>query len=450
MTKGRLSILLLTFALIAGATAVARQNEVSNGSEIRDLAVKFVDALAKQDFAGAVKNFDATMTGAAPPEKLQSIWTSLELQVGSFKRQVGVRSEKAQGYDIAFVTCEFEKSPLDVKVVFNGQKQIAGMFFVPTQSGSKSEAPAPPVKLAPGEKEVIVGSGEWALHGTLSMPQGSGPFPALVLVHGSGPNDRDETIGPNKPFRDLAEGLASRGVAVLRYDKRTREYAAKLAPLKDSITVKEETIDDAIAAVALLRRTEGINPAKVFVLGHSLGGTLIPRIGARDASITGLIVLAGTTRPMEDVILEQVSYIFSLDTANAAKKKSQLEAVRRQVALVKDPGLSVETPSIDLPLGIPAKYWLDLRGYNPAEAARSLKQPMLILQGERDYQVTMEDFAGWKKELSSRPNVEFKTYPRLNHLFIEGEGKSKPAEYGVAGHVATGVIDDIAQWIKRN
>ena len=77
-----------------------------------------------------------------------------------------------------------------------------------------------------------------------------------------------------------------------------------------------------------------------------------------------------------------------------------------------------------------------------------LKQPMLILQGERDYQVTMEDFAGWKKNLSSKASVEFKTYPNLNHLFMEGEGKSTPHEYETAGHVAEIVINDIADWMK--
>src|SRR5262249_23144105 len=149
-----------------------------------------------------------------------------------------------------------------------------------------------------------------------------GPFPAVVLVHGSGPNDRDETILGNKPFRDLAGGLASQGIAVLRYEKRTRAHAAKLAV--KTPTLDEEVTDDAVAAGKLLRRTKDVDPKRVFVLGHSLGATMAPRIGERDPDIAGLIVLAGATRPLEDLILEQVSYAFSLRGEPSEEDKAEL------------------------------------------------------------------------------------------------------------------------------
>jgi fermentation-respiration switch protein FrsA (DUF1100 family) len=440
-----LSIIILTASLIC----YAQQKETLPKNNTQEEAKQFVQLLVKGDFSGAAKNFDVTMRGALPPAKLQDGWESLNTYAGSFKRQIGVRTEKFQQYDIAFVTCEFERATLDAKVVFDSVRQIAGLFFIPSQSSPKLEAPASSTKDTLREREVLVGTGEWAVHGTLNFPKGSGPFPAIVLVHGSGPQDRDETIGPNKPFRDLADGLVSRGIAVLRYEKRTKEHASQFTSLKDGITVKEETIDDALLSASLLRKTERIDPKKIFVLGHSLGGMLIPRIGNLDSNIAGLIVLAGATRPLEDIILEQMSYIFSLDDTISENEKLQLSKIKLQIARVKDPTLSVATLSTDLPFGVPAKYWIDLRGYNPPETARSLKQPMLILQGERDYQVTMEDLENWKKYLSSKQNVEFKTYPKLNHLFIEGEGKSTPQEYNVAGHVDEIVIDDIAGWMKK-
>jgi dienelactone hydrolase len=442
-----LSIIILTASLVCYAQ---RQEMPTNKNDVSGTAKEFVELLAKEDFLSAVKNFDNTMTAVFTPEKLEYSWKTLISQIGSFKREVGVRINKFNEYDIAFVTCEFEKSVLDIKVVFNSAKQIAGLFFVPSESFKmKEEPPVSSTEDSLREKQVLVGTGDWALHGTLTLPEGSGPFPAVVLVHGSGPNDRDETIGPNKPFRDLAQGLTSRGIAVLRYNKRTKEYSAQLASIKDSITVNEETIDDAIYAVSLLRKTERINPKKIFILGHSLGGMLIPRIGAIDSNITGFIVMAGTSRPLEDVILEQVLYISSLDSTMSEINKKQLDKLELQVGKVKDPSLSVATPSTDLPFGVSAKYWLNLRGYNPPEAAKNLKQPILILQGERDYQVTIQDFDGWKKALAARRNVEFKLYPKLNHLFIKGEGKSTPSDYGIAGHVAEIVIDDIGTWIKN-
>jgi dienelactone hydrolase len=308
----------------------------------------------------------------------------------------------------------------------------------------------PPAYVNPAafsEKDVLVGTGDKALPGTLTMPMGNGPFPAVVLVHGSGPNDRDETIGPNKPFRDLAWGLASQGIAVLRYEKRTKVHPEQFTA---NSTVKEETIDDAIAAVSLLRQTAQIDSQKVYVLGHSLGGMLIPRIGTMiDPNVAGFIILAGNTRPLEDLLIEQITYIVSVDGKISGEEQAQIDIIKQQVANIKNPQLSSAVPASELPFGIPAAYWLDLRDYRPAAIAQTLQQPMLILQGERDYQVTMVDFQGWQQALASRQNVVFKSYSDLNHLFMEGSGKSTPGEYLMAGHVSETVINDIANWIKN-
>jgi fermentation-respiration switch protein FrsA (DUF1100 family) len=235
---------------------------------------------------------------------------------------------------------------------------------------------------------------------------------------------------------------------VLRYEKRTRQYAAKMAAAQDTLTVKEETVDDALAAVELLCQMSGINPQYIFVLGHSLGGMLLPRIGEADGKIAGLIALAGSTRPMEDTLLEQITYILNLDGEISEEEQGELDRLAEQVARIKDPQLGTSVPAFDPPMGFPAAYWLDLRGYNPAEAAKALTQPMLILQGGRDYQVTIADFDLWKTALSSRANVQLTFYADLNHLFITGQGPITPAEYLVPGHVAEQVINDIAAWIK--
>ncbi len=217
----------------------------------------------------------------------------------------------------------------------------------------------------------------------------------------------------------------------------------------NSLTVKEETIDDAVAAVEALKSQDKIDPKRIFVLGHSLGGMLIPRIGKASPKIAGFISLAGSTRPLEDLVLEQTRYILSLDGTASQEAQKKLKEIEQQVAQVKSLKLSEDTSKGELPLGGPPKYWLDLRGYDPAETAKSLSKPMLILQGERDNQVTMADFANWKKTLGSRKDVTLISYPGLNHLFVEGKGKSTPAEYSAPGNVAKVVVDDIVKWIER-
>jgi alpha-beta hydrolase superfamily lysophospholipase len=268
-----------------------------------------------------------------------------------------------------------------------------------------------------------------------------------VLVHGSGPHDRDETIAQNKPFRDLAWGLASNGIAVFRYDKRTLVHGMEMSPISDHIGVKEETVDDAVAALELLAETEGIDRERVFVLGHSLGGMLAPMISESTDAERGLIMLAAPTRPLEDLILEQVTYLAGIDGNTSDEEQAELDKVEEQVARVKSLNSESQVQAEQLPLGLPAFYWLSIQGYSPAEVAVGLAEPMLILQGERDFQVTMDDFAGWEMALGGEADVVLKSYPGLNHLFMDGTGPSTPTEYELPGNVAEEAVQDIADWI---
>jgi dienelactone hydrolase len=420
-------------------------------------ARELVAAMGKGDFRLAVRDFDETMLKVSGPDKLGTMWTKqLPAQLGAFKKQAAARRDELQGYEIVLVTCEFEKATLDARVVFDKAGKIAGLGFVPTAPPAKYEPPdyADPAKFE--EKEITVGSGDWRLPGTLTMPKGAGPFPALVLVHGSGPNGRDEELGPNKPFKDLAWGLATRGIAVLRYDKRSNVYQAKIladAKLEATMTVKEETIDDALAAAALLEGTKGIDGRRVFILGHSLGGFLMPRIAvaARPLKLAGFISMAGLTHPLDDTILRQMTYLYGLAGASVSEDdKKKLEALKSEVAKIKALTDADRNSTTKL-LGAMPAYWLDVRGYDPPELAEKVKEPMLILQGGRDYQVTPEDLENWKKALGGRKDVEFHLYPKLNHLFFEGEGIITPLEYMQKhGSVAPDVIDDIAAWISKH
>jgi dienelactone hydrolase len=412
-------------------------------------AKTFVNQLATGDYKAATATFTQDMLNVFGPDKMEETWLAVIKQVGAFQQQIGTHTEQVTDYDIVYVSTDFENGSLDIKIVFSRQGKIAGLYFVPPQNTQPYVPPSYVDTTAFTEQKVTIGEGEWAVPGTLTLPKGDGPFPAVVLVHGSGPNDRDESIGPNKPFRDLAWGLASNGVAVLRYDKRTYTHREKFTvELASTLTVKEETTDDAAAAVALLRQTTSVDPARVYVLGHSLGGMLLPRIAVAAPETAGLIYLAAAARPLEDIILEQTTYLAKLDGVVSPDEQQNLSAVATQVAQVKDPALSVGATGGELPLGIPPAYWLDLRDYNPPQAAVKLAQPMLILQGERDYQVTQADFDLWKAALSTRSDVVFHLYPMLNHLFIAGEGAPNPSEYNQPGHVEESVLRDILAWLK--
>ena len=335
-----------------------------------------------------------------------------------------------------------------LKVVREGAENLAEAALASAPKPAEYQPPAYAVPTSFHEQEVTVGANsEWPLPATLTLPAGNGPFPAIVLVHGSGPGDRDETQLANKPFKDLAWGLASQGIAVLRYDKRTRVHSAKLK--LSTFTVKDETIDDALAAVALLRRTSQIDPKRVFVLGHSLGGALVPRIGIADAgNIAGLIVFAGATRPLEDEMVRQYEYIYGLDGQITPNEQAEIDGYKQQRARIKQL-TPADASSKEMLFYAPVSYWLDLRGYFPPDAALKLKQPLLILQGERDYNVTMDSFHDWQRALDKSQQVTFKSYPKLDHLFYEGTGPASDADYARPRNIPKYVIDDLAAWIKK-
>jgi fermentation-respiration switch protein FrsA (DUF1100 family) len=173
-------------------------------------------------------------------------------------------------------------------------------------------------------------------------------------------------------------------------------------------------------------------------------------IAEESSQIAGFISLAGATRPLEDMLIEQYSYFHNLDGRITDKEKNEMDQLKKNVARIKTLAEEDIETNRKAVLGAYPEYYLDLRNYNPVEKAKSIDRPFLILQGGRDYQVTEEDLRNWKKSLGEKSNVFFKFYPDLNHLFISGKGKISPAEYEKPGHVALEVIEDIASFILKS
>ncbi len=435
--------------LIAGSVTFTVGPQVvpaQEATQLREVRARaFIDLMAGGQYAQAFELFTPQMRAAMPVERLSATWNSLIAQAGPFQRQIATSVMPRGVLSVVLVTCAFERATFDVQVTVNPANLVGGLALRPAV---QAVTYAPPAYARPGvykESEVTVGTGQWALPATLTMPVGEGPVPAVVLVHGSGPGDRDATVGQIKQFKDLALGLASRRIAVLRYEKRTRAHANLMRDLP-GLTVKEEAIDDAIAAVQLLRRASGVDPNRIIVLGHSLGGMLVPRIAAAGPPVAGFVVMAGAARPLPQAVVEQARYLAQVDGVTSAEEQAQLGEIEQVMARV-DALRPEDMSNPERIFGAAASYWLDLRGYDPPAAAAQVKQPMLVLQGERDYQVTMEEFSRWKSALADRTDVVFHSYATLNHLFVAGTGKSVPAEYNTPGHISEAVVRDIATWI---
>ena len=405
-------------------------------------AAALFGAVQANDFDAAIATFDDNLGKALTARKFKEVWQQAERQHGAFLGyEAPVREPKTKP-DTVLVGLNFERGKMVARVVFRPDQRIGGLAF---EQAWTAPAYADPRRFA--ERDLVVGAPGWQLPATLTVPKSAQGVPAVLLVHGSGPKDRDETIGPNKTFKDLAWGLASRGIAVLRYDKRTLAHRSKLEPVPDDFTVDAEIIADALTALKALGQEPEVAEDQVYVLGHGLGGQLAPRIAQRAPECKGLIILAGSARTMHEKIREQADYLASLSTAPSPAQKAHLEFMRAEAKRLESLYSSGGSDA-GMILGTPRGYWLDLRDYDGPAQAAELEKPVLVLQGGRDYQVTDRDFELWQKALGSQAQANLIRFEALDHLFMRGEGKSQPSDYQRPGHVDAEVLDTIARFIQ--
>jgi len=426
MRTRTLSTLLLCPVAAALLVAQPAQNPT-------DLAKKALDLMLQKKYADLKPLFTPAYRDNATPEKLALLAPKTEW--GAVKSTGEPVITDMGPVKKVTIPLKFENGDYEFVLFVNPSGEIGQLGFAP--------APAvwqPPPYAKAGscvDRNATVGDGDWKLPGVVTLPAGSGPFPAVVLVHGTGKRDRDETAFANKVFKDLAVGLCARGIASVRYDKRILRYAARMDG--SQYTVDEDITDDAVQAAALLRTQKEIDPNKVYVLGYEMGGYVAPRIVEADGKIAGVILFAANERPLEDLFLDQA--------IATEKPQKYLDGIRNAVSEIKhlDPGDNDRPPK----LGLPISYWVDLRSYNAGALMKSFTGPILVLQPERDFQVPMTDFEAWKAALAGRTNVTFKSYPGLNHIFIQSEGKKNEDDYRKVSHVSPEVIDDIVKFLSH-
>ena len=410
------------------AALVARLVQLAERGSWQDIEALFAPRLR------AVVSADTVRTG----------WAAQAARLGEVTALGIPRTEPiADGLTRLSVPVSFQSGELTIVIATAGDGLLHGLRLAPASGW------APPPYASPKrftEHEIVVGDGALAVPGTLTMPRGRGRFPAAILLSGGGPFDRDGSAGPLKPLKDLAWGLASKGVASVRFDKPTAVHATALAQLPQ-FTATDEYLPYARDAFRQLRQHPQISTERIHLIGHSMGGKLAPRIAAAESGIAGLVLLAADATPLQRSAVRVAHYLADLALVPA----EMVANVQRQAAIAESPDLSPSTPPEELPLGYTGAYLLDLRDYDPAATAKNLPTPMLILQGGRDYQVTVaEDLALWKAAVGDRPDVTIRVYDADNHMFTPGTGPSTPAEYSTPANIDPAVIDDIIRWLNPN
>jgi dienelactone hydrolase len=437
---------LLCFSVLSSSAQLMEYSEAESIAQkssplARKIATTLLENFSTGNFENASTYFSPELSKKLSPKKLENTWAQIKGMYGRYdsisKFCYRIKAEGIE-YHQEFVT---EKEALDLVLYLDENELLSGLRMVPAID--KGEWTAPPyVNSSLFKTEYVLIGDEMPLYGAHTSPLKQSKAVAVVMVHGSGPNDMNEQLGPNQLFKDLAYGLASKGISSLRYNKRSFDYPGATGKKMLDISIDDIVVNDAVKAIEEARY---LGYTKVILLGHSLGGHMAPKI-ARKANVEGVIIMAGNASRLEDIILPQLEHIMKNDSTSSLTS-FQYNVLKTQVENVKNGDYDASTSPQLLPLGLPGKFWLSLRNYEPVKLARKQAIPYLILNGERDYQVPPSEAKKWKKG-SKNKQSKIIVYPHLNHMFFAGEGICIPGEYQKEAHLEETVLKDISKWIN--
>jgi fermentation-respiration switch protein FrsA (DUF1100 family) len=431
-------ILLLAALLLIGGASFSQ-----NVIRLFGKSNTFFSLLETNKFDSAHLYFSESEQAKVTPDNLKQLWTKITAQLGPVEYIDAIQS-KAQGDSFA-VTLEgkFERDIQRFVLLFDKSEKIVGLFLPP-----KSIEYTKPFYADTNlytEKTVYLKSGTHSLAAIVTVPKNQSNFPVVVLVHGAGAADMDQTIGPNKPLKDIAIGLASKGIASLRYVKRTMIYAHEF---QKAFTVKEEVIDDALAAVIMAKTIQGADPKRIYLFGHHLSGMLAPRLATLAPDLKGIIIAAAPARKFTDMIIDQNKYLVEVSKDTTKAMQANLNAAIKDIEKSRITTLG-KMKADSIILGMPASYWIDLNTYDQLATAKQLvSQRIFVIQGGKDFQVAEKEFDLWNAALGKKPNVKLKFYPEINHLLSPQLVKGTAEQYKTMVNVSESVVNDIALWIK--
>jgi dienelactone hydrolase len=411
---------------------------VSQENELQNLSEKLAVQMAQGSFDETYQECSMSVKLQMSKNALKQAWNSTVDGMGEYVSVYEITQEKVDKYQKVYVILQYENNGLKISFTFTDDGKIDGLWlnYSPIEEKAVSTDTYE-------ETKITFGEGDYPVTGILTLPKNVENPPVVILVPGSGNHDVNETVGANKPFRDIAWGLAEQGIASIRYNERVFLYP-ELA--QTDFTIGTDSLNDASDAISYALSCDQIDPEHIFIIGHSLGGMMAPKIAYDHSEVAGIVLLAGSPRKLEDIIYDQVTDAID-HTAGVtdAQAKEALATTEKGMKAVQN----LTEGSNKVILGYPATYWYSLNQIDIAAISKELTIPVYIAQGSADWQVFPDkDFTKWQELLGDKKNVTFKLYDNLNHLFMTSNGKTDITEYNIAGSVDQTVLDDIAAWIK--
>ena len=439
----RFKIILLGFFLLPTMLFFSRANSQQHVNN-------FLSHLVEKNYAQAYALFEPNIASQLSEDNFIKTWEMALASLGNLKQYNYRCTETYQQSRIYYYDVIFDANRHHMKVISNDKNQILGFYLTPGVPCSSDNKYSLPKYSKPETYRTIDTVLKWnklAIKSEIIIPRDNFSRIICILLAGSGPQDMDSSIGSNKPLKDLAVGLASKGIASIRFDKRE----ANLKLDRNKVTIDQEYTNNILAIMNYLKNDKAFYGYKIFLVGHSLGGMIAPKIAKQNKDIKGVVLMGANFRPLEDLLLEQIKHLLSNDSnTSEAEKRNYLNDIERKINYLRD-SLDLNSDIKKLPLDTPASYWLSIKKYNldDSKNRKGIKKPMLVLWGEKDQQVKEKDFNLFKKYFQKRKN-KFITYPKLNHIFIESENDTVfKGAYSDFKNIPEYVIKDIEIWLKK-
>lgn len=434
--------------ILSGCKEEEKKPAVFIEDEVLFRAEQIVSSFLKEDFDNVFVNLNSTLSESLDSDKIQEAWFSVVTEPSENFKTLKTDYSFTATEATVVTTVKGASSAVNISTTFDGDGLLSGLWIRP---GTGEESAVNTIENdVLKEIAIKVGATDYKMDGILTLPKSTEKPPVVILIQGSGSSDMNEQIGENKPFMDIAHGLAALGVASVRYDKR---YYSSLEMLQNdfaTLTIYDEVIDDANAAIELAAADERLDGNNIFIVGHSLGGMLAPKIAQDNTKVKGFVSIAGTLRKIQDLILDQNKAALDASEEYTDEEKANL---LKQITDELDKTQNITEPISPeaVAMGYPLSYWHSMNEIDGAAIVKELTIPMLILQGSDDFQVYADvDFKLWQETLGERENVTYKEYEGLNHLMMTSNGRTDATEYDIAGNVSQEVIDDIGAFINDN